>query len=60
MLRFFPSLQRLSAITRAMSTTTKPYGSWPSPITADLTLGATVSLSEVQVTPDGKVSLISL
>ncbi|GAA5868997.1 hypothetical protein JCM16303_000331 [Sporobolomyces ruberrimus] len=37
-----------------MSTTTKPYGSWPSPITADLTLTATVGLSEIQVAPGGK------
>ncbi|GAA6005172.1 hypothetical protein JCM11491_002603 [Sporobolomyces phaffii] len=36
-----------------MSTTTKPFGSWPSPITADLTLTATVGLSEVQIAPGG-------
>ncbi|GAA5946310.1 hypothetical protein JCM3765_000193 [Sporobolomyces pararoseus] len=38
-----------------MSTTTKPFGSWPSPITADLTLTATVGLSEIQVAPGGKL-----
>ncbi|GAA5820810.1 hypothetical protein JCM10212_002097 [Sporobolomyces blumeae] len=34
--------------------TAKPYASWPSPVTADLTLTASVGLSEVHVAPNGK------
>jgi len=51
----FSLLQRI-ATRRTMSTTSKPFGSWPSPITADLTLTATVGLSEIQIAPGGKVS----
>ncbi|GAA5906388.1 alpha/beta hydrolase family protein [Sporobolomyces salmoneus] len=37
-----------------MSTSSKPFGTWPSPITPDLCLTATVGLSEAQISPGGK------
>jgi hypothetical protein len=32
--------------------TTRPYGSWPSPISADLIVGGSIALSDVSVVDD--------